>query len=94
MLRWVAQTSFPISIRTVASDAVCLLNSCRSSNRLSLLHKAENAAAEILASIRDAPDQIPAQSLSVRFVEILQSDESGAGLLKDVADPLLLRKFR
>ena len=60
----------------------------------SLLHKAENAAAEILASIRDAPDQIPAQSLSVRFVEILQSDESGAGLLKDVADPLLLRKFR
>lgn len=35
--RWMAQTSFPISIRTVASDAVCSLNSCRSSNRLSLV---------------------------------------------------------
>src|SRR5699024_11200382 len=57
------------------------------------LHQAEDAPAEVQAAIRDAPDQVTAQRLSVRLIEVLQTDEGGAGLLKDVADPLLLGEF-
>ena len=58
-----------------------------------LLYEAEDAPAEVQAAIRDAPDQVTAQRLSVRLIEVLQTDEGGAGLLKDVADPLLLGEF-